>query len=308
MSRSARLAIDECQHQFKYNRWNCSVFNKTDVYGRLSKKATKETAFIYGINSAAAMFEITRACTRGDLKKCSCNSIQNQSRLNSNHEWTGCSDNVLFGYKLSKSFVDSRELLNTRSNLDSKDAKLMNLLNNEVGRRIVLKNMQQVCKCHGVSGSCSIKVCWKILPEFRVIGDELMKNYKMASHLKETNVKERVKKLSMILSKRHSRNLSSVFKKDSLVFMRNSPNFCRSNSRNGIMGTVGRVCSVLDVADKNNSTKLSEIRATCDYLCCGRGFMIETRETEEDCDCQFQWCCSVKCKKCKKKIIEYYCN
>lgn len=89
------------------------------------------------------------------------------------YEWTGCSDNVIFGYKLSKTFVDSDEKIVTKSQhfLDAaKPNKLMNIHNNEVGRRIILKNMKQVCKCHGVSGSCSIKVCWKVMPEFRKIG------------------------------------------------------------------------------------------------------------------------------------------
>lgn len=44
-----------------------------------------------------------------------------------------------------------------------------------------MKNLLKTeCKCHGVSGSCAMKTCWKSLPPFRVIGDALMKKYSRA--------------------------------------------------------------------------------------------------------------------------------
>lgn len=151
---------------------------------------SRETAFIHAINSAALMYEVTLACKRGDLTKCVCHnkkSYQNNrppadsfsgvasSSSETNHKWTGCSDNVLFGYKISKKFVDSEEKqqLGQRIATKTKTKQLMNIHNNEVGRRIIFKNMKQMCKCHGVSGSCSIKVCWKVMPDFRVIGKQL---------------------------------------------------------------------------------------------------------------------------------------
>lgn len=44
--------------------------------------------------------------------------------------------------------------------------------------------MQRVCKCHGVSGSCSIRVCWRRLPALRAIGEVLGQLYDGASHVK----------------------------------------------------------------------------------------------------------------------------
>jgi hypothetical protein len=35
MSRAAALAIDQCQRQFRFKRWNCTVYNKTNVFGGL---------------------------------------------------------------------------------------------------------------------------------------------------------------------------------------------------------------------------------------------------------------------------------
>lgn len=98
------------------------------------------------------MYEVTKACSRGEIKKCICNKkpIRSNSVVNNNagqYAWGGCSDNVLYGHKLSKYFVDAKELTGTsrqirvsndrKENLFiNREYKLMNLHNNEVGRRV----------------------------------------------------------------------------------------------------------------------------------------------------------------------------
>lgn len=39
----------------------------------------------------------------------------------------------------------------------------------------VLKTTRISCKCHGVSGSCSLITCWHQLPSFREIGKQKYK-------------------------------------------------------------------------------------------------------------------------------------
>ncbi|XP_044571403.1 protein Wnt-5 isoform X2 [Drosophila ananassae] len=57
-----------------------------------------------------------------------------------------------------------------RSQQPSAKAKsLMNLHNNEAGRRAVIKKTRITCKCHGVSGSCSLITCWQQLSSIREI-------------------------------------------------------------------------------------------------------------------------------------------
>jgi wingless-type MMTV integration site family protein 1 len=43
--------------------------------------------------------------------------------------------------------------------------------------------MRQECKCHGMSGSCTVKTCWMRLPNFRVVGDNLKERFDGASRV-----------------------------------------------------------------------------------------------------------------------------
>lgn len=42
----------------------------------------------------------------------------------------------------------------------------------EFSRLKVVQSLMRVhCRCHGVSGSCELKTCWKTIPPFNEIGD-----------------------------------------------------------------------------------------------------------------------------------------
>ena len=38
----------------------------------------------------------------------------------------------------------------------------------------VINNMKVTCKCHGLSGSCSLITCWQQLAPFRKVGRSLL--------------------------------------------------------------------------------------------------------------------------------------
>ncbi len=48
----------------------------------------------------------------------------------------------------------------------------------------IRSRMQRVCKCHGMSGSCSVRVCWRRLPSIRSVGEALGQLYDGASYVK----------------------------------------------------------------------------------------------------------------------------
>lgn len=47
--------------------------------------------------------------------------------------------------------------------------------------------MRQECKCHGMSGSCTVKTCWMRLPTFRVVGDNLKDRFDGATRVMVSN-------------------------------------------------------------------------------------------------------------------------
>ncbi|PIK58827.1 hypothetical protein BSL78_04286 [Apostichopus japonicus] len=142
--------------------------------------------------------------------------------------------------------------------------------------------MKTACRCHGPSSSCTLKTCWKSMPNMRKIGDFIKDRYQSSIHV---TFKKKKGKLKPQKGMRERRSI----KKDSMVHISQSPSFCRHDSAQGILGTKGRECNSTN--DGPNS---------CHRLCCGRGYnMQEERIVDTKCNCQFVWCCKVKCQTCE---------
>ena len=104
--------------------WHFSVFS-------LNATGTREAAFVHAISAAGVAHSVTRSCSSGDLQKCGCDRTVSGAS-NEGFMWSGCSDNIAFGVLFSKTFVDARE----KKGRVSSDRQLMNLHNNEAGRRV----------------------------------------------------------------------------------------------------------------------------------------------------------------------------
>jgi wingless-type MMTV integration site family, member 1 len=187
----------------------------------------------------------------------------------------------------------------------------------------VQSEMRQECKCHGMSGSCTVKTCWMRLPNFRTIGDNLKDRFDGASRVRVNNSLRPnddgqgpgpgpgSKMINTIKAGGHGKHgKKNRYKlqlmpyypehkppgpKD-LVYMDSSPKFCDKIPKLGIQGTQGRQC---------NDTSLGV--DGCDLLCCGRGYKTHEQMVVERCNCTFEWCCEVKCKTCRTKKIVHTC-
>ncbi|XP_018577106.1 protein Wnt-6, partial [Anoplophora glabripennis] len=144
------LGQNECQYQFRYRRWNCTSSKRS--IKKVMLRDTRETGFVNAIIAAGITFQVTRACTKGEQIGCSCDKRKKRKQKKKGPplpegewEWDGCGENIEFGIKKSKDFLDTR--YKKRS-----DMKTLVKLHNYVAGRLAIKNhMRTECKCHGLS-------------------------------------------------------------------------------------------------------------------------------------------------------------
>uniref|UniRef100_A0A8C5TWT3 Protein Wnt n=1 Tax=Malurus cyaneus samueli TaxID=2593467 RepID=A0A8C5TWT3_9PASS len=268
----------ECQHQFRRHRWDCNALDDFFVSG------SRESAFVHAISSAGVVFAITRACSQGELKSCSCDPKKKGSAKDSkgHFDWGGCSDNIDYGIKFARAFVDAKER-------KGKDARaLMNLHNNRAGRKAVKRFLKQECKCHGVSGSCTLRTCWLAMADFRKTGDYLWKKYNGAIQV----VMNQDGTGFTVANKKFKKPT-----KNDLVYFESSPDYCIRDRDVGSLGTAGRVCN-----------QTSRGMDSCEVMCCGRGYDTSRVSRMTKCECKFHWCCAVRCQDCLEVVDIHTCK
>lgn len=290
VSEAVEMTKLECQSQFKNRRWNCSTISRAPSFYNDLKRGTKESAFSYALSSAAVAYSVTQACSIGRLEVCGCGRTPKMKLKNKNWLWGGCSDNIAYGVRFSKKFTDAVEKKRMRAQEPSATSRaLMNLHNNEAGREAVRDKMSVVCRCHGVSGSCETRTCFRRLSEFKDVAALLKEKYDNIINVVSKNMGHKKQMLRPRRKKRYT-------PKD-LIALAASPNYCKKSVSRGTLGTVGRKCNPATTG-----------KGSCAYLCCGRGHTTVEQVIEERCECVYVWCCYVKCKKCRKTIKVSTCN
>jgi wingless-type MMTV integration site family protein 4 len=282
---AARLAMSECESQFKSRRWNCSSYDVPALFGKLPEFGMREASFLYALSSAALTYQVTRACTDGKLTECSCDLTKSSPSSNGAFKWSGCSENIAYGIGVSERFLDP--VIRNKPQITA-----VNMHNLEVGRQVIERNMIKKCKCHGVSGSCELKTCWNTMPAFKQIANRLKQKYDSAIHVEFEDNKE----LDLLEMQPKNRFYEQLTKTD-LVYLRKSPSFCKAFPRLAAFGTRGRECN-----------KSSRGIDNCEQLCCGRSFTTRLEVIRFKCKCTFEWCCTVKCQECERIQEVSRCN
>lgn len=96
---------------------------------------TREAAFTYAISSAGVVHSIARSCVEGNLSVCGCSRERRPKDLKSEFQWGGCGDNIEYGAKIAKKFMNpskDKDVKDTRE----QETTLMNLHNNDVGIQV----------------------------------------------------------------------------------------------------------------------------------------------------------------------------
>ena len=156
--------------------------------------------------------------------------------------------------------------------------------------KVVRSKLRKECKCHGVTGSCNIKTCWKELAPFNVIGQELKKKYRSAVRVSFLNNK---------LHKRdNDRDRLVTRKQKKLVYLDSSPDYCARNATVGSPGMRGRTCA-------SDIVPVEKCRSLCKS--CNLRHRTVEHYKQVKCRCKFVWCCSVKCELCTVKYSRTTC-
>ncbi|XP_046668493.1 protein Wnt-11b-2-like [Homalodisca vitripennis] len=300
VTRAASSTVAVCQDLLQDRRWNCSSIQLAPHFTPDLTTGTREQAFVQALSSAAVTHAVARACAAGLLAHCACASPPTDPPDGA-FKWGGCGDNLRWAAHFSRQFVDSADkhrpgrryrerlrLANISVDEGDRELALVNLHNNRAGRRAVESSVQAQCKCHGVSGSCSVRTCWKALPpRLFEVGVRLLRLYPRAVEVRANPAVGR-----RLLPARPTR-----YSQDDLVYVAKSPDYCHRDYRVGSVGTYGRMC--------NNSV---EGHLNCANMCCGRGYETRTVEKVERCHCKYYWCCYVKCKTCRSWVNINRCN
>lgn len=128
---------------FRISKINFDTFFKY-IINHLISSDSRETGFVNAIMAAGITYEITRACTAGQLVQCSCDKAKGggggggpmAKHLNSaslppgDWQWGGCGDNIRYGYRTSRYFMDSiyKKLIDIKT--------LIKLHNHNAGRLV----------------------------------------------------------------------------------------------------------------------------------------------------------------------------
>ena len=122
-------------------------------------------------------------------------------------------------------------------------------------QQLAARSLTTACKCHGVSGSCSMKTCWKALPDLRSVAVTLLDRYSFAVEVSYRRVSRRksakstaaqtttpsnavnsppAKRLVPVLRRRRTLNDTDI------AYYTMSPDYCLPDLSLGSIGTKDR--------------------------------------------------------------------
>ncbi|KAL3317967.1 Protein Wnt-11 [Cichlidogyrus casuarinus] len=170
--------------------------------------------------------------------------------------------------------------------------RLVNAHNYMAGIAMMERNVKDVCKCHGTSGSCAAKVCIRLLR--RVTEDPISEEIKRLYLHAKLMVKVNEEKL-MTNALVNGDFAEEMIEPSKIAFSEDSPDFCLPEPSRGSLGTKGRLCGL---EEKDNFH--------CFNMCCGRGYRNHTYTSTYDCNCRVEDFV-IKCGRCPREVSEHIC-
>uniref|UniRef100_A0A7E4UXM4 Protein Wnt n=1 Tax=Panagrellus redivivus TaxID=6233 RepID=A0A7E4UXM4_PANRE len=231
-------AMQHCRDEMRFQPWDCSQPGTILHEPTLLRYGYRESAYLLAMSSAGAAWGVATACAQGWLEECRCVQTKDPKAADE-WEWGGCSYGVQFG------IAASRKML-TRTGPTRSPLRRIEKHNLKAGRLAVKKTLISSCKCHGVSGSCQQKTCWKKTSDMKAIAQHLTEKYKRAKRVYSDDMK---------------------MKNAELIYLEPTPDSCAPQLEYQLQQrrSLPRIC---------NWRNETHSEGDCGLLCCGRGYKI----------------------------------
>lgn len=224
-------------------------------FRRSHQPLTRESAFASAMISAGMVHAITKNCSRGELSGCGCEADyagNDQVQLSNKAQswmWGGCSNHLIFGEQVTRNVLNELEKghdQHAKANLHNNFAGiLVNIFSVPninfaifINLQIVRATMQKRCRCHGVSGSCTMQTCWMQTAPFKEITSELRVKYEKA-HKIQGPMFNVINQLNVVIGS----------PAEDLVYLVDSPDYCKKNAITGEFLTIA--INKLPISDVN---------------------------------------------------------
>lgn len=173
------------------------------------------------------------------------------------------------------------------------------------------------------------------MPQFREVGDALLKKYEKAKMVvaqkTDTGINLVIKRWysqsntdwNWFYNIWHFRRGRGVEKEPlkpknlDLVYLQQSPNYCEKNIILGSSGeffhnstkTINYFIIYFTGTQGRKCSRASTGVDSCKLLCCGRGYATKLFHNTWQCNCKFEWALmNVKCEICSERTEEYFCK
>ena len=248
---AASESIKLCKETMSGERWGCAGVHKLPYLARGLKKSTAEAAFLHGLSSGQLIASLYRLCQSGTIGHCEKNEVE----------------------QFAQQFTNVASMIK-----DKKSVQDIELHNSKVGRALAWGSKNKICKCHGQSGSCSMKTCWETAPRADVISKKALEKY-------SKSVKVQLDNDDIAIPTELKRTIA----RNRFLYLEEADDFCKTTS--------GRICQMSE----------SSTSSHCDSLCCGRGEVKREKMVVEN-ECIFVWPDQIKCTPKAKKETSYVCK
>nr|AVK72312.1 Wnt-8 protein [Isodiametra pulchra] len=306
----------ECMHQLRHKPWNCPLGEHEAIMMRPNSthhQHTLNAAFVQALNMASFVFTVHRECLAGRCDNMLLANFRDQVEKDTQSDALDRVDsypaysNLQLAFNFSQYYLgkvhDYLFIRPTHSPAES----AMRAHNAKATSRFINKQRTQKCRCVGISGSCSKRSCYDEIPMgFRPLAADLVHRVLKVNERVELNPDT-----NLLVLPGSKRGEPSDHR---FVYLNDDKDMCPF--------VLDRECADhrdLEYLFHEDNKHLSEDQKSsyahrmtrdCKEMCgdCGYNYATQILEYSEDCNCEFHFCCEVKCERCQRKAQTYTCS